>query len=161
MELRRNSSPCADDRNRWKRLVADYLALCEQAARAGGDTLLSWMGCFAVREKGPSDLVTEADWASQEAIRHIVSGAFFSHAFLGEENDAPAEPDAEYCWVVDPLDGTTNYVHGVPHFASSVALLHGGRPLVGCVFDPLHDECFTALAAKGHGPTASRSAPAT
>jgi myo-inositol-1(or 4)-monophosphatase len=129
--------------------VPDYLTLCEQAARAGGEALLSWVGRFAVHEKGPSDLVTEADFAAQEAIRKVVVAACPDHAFLSEEGDASPPLDRGYCWIVDPLDGTTNYVHGVPHFAVSVALAHNGSPLVGVIFDPRNNECFSAQRGRG------------
>ena len=129
--------------------MEDYLTACEQAARAGGEVLLSWIGQFAVREKGPSDLVTEADLASQEAIRGILLVHYPKHAFVGEELDRSADLTAEYCWVVDPLDGTTNYVHQLPHYAVSVALLHHGQPIVGAIFDPVHDECFTCARGQG------------
>jgi myo-inositol-1(or 4)-monophosphatase len=129
--------------------VPDYLTLCEQAARAGGQALLSWVGRFAVREKGPSDLVTEADFASQEAIRQVVLAAYPEHYFLSEENDARPRFDLEHCWVVDPLDGTTNYVHGVHHYAVSVALVERGKPVVGVIFDPHADECFAAERGRG------------
>jgi myo-inositol-1(or 4)-monophosphatase len=129
--------------------MPDFLTICEQAARAGGQVLLDWIGRFAVREKGPSDLVTQADWASQEAIRQIVLGAFGDHGFVSEEAEGPPDFSAEYCWVVDPLDGTTNYVHQMPHYAVSVALLHRGRPIVGVVFDPVHGECFSACRGRG------------
>ncbi|MBI3839596.1 MAG: inositol monophosphatase [Planctomycetia bacterium] len=129
--------------------VPDYLTLCQQAARAGGQALLDWMGRFGVREKGPSDLVTEADWASQEAIRAVLLTAFPQHGFISEEGDANFNSAAEYCWVVDPLDGTTNYVRQLPHYSVSVALLQRGRPIVGVVLDPVHDECFTAVESQG------------
>ena len=128
--------------------MPDHLALCQRAARAGGDELLSWIGRFAAREKGPADLVTEADWASQEAIREVLLSAFPDHGFVSEEADAQ-NANAEYCWVVDPLDGTTNYVHQLPHYAVSVALLHNGQPLVGVVLDPVHRECFAAQKGGG------------
>lgn len=130
-------------------LVPDYLMLCEQAARAGARELSDWVGRFAVREKGPFDLVTEADLASQEAIREVVMASCPDHAFLAEEGDTATGLDADYCWVVDPLDGTTNYVHQVPHYAVSVALLERGRPLVGVIFDPVSNECFTAARGQG------------
>ena len=129
--------------------MPDYLTLCEQAARAGGEVLQSWIGRFEVHEKGPSDLVTEADWASQEAIRKIVLTAFPHHGFISEEGDGHLDASAEYCWVVDPLDGTTNYVHQLPHYAVSIALLYHGRPIVGAVLDPMHDECFSATKGEG------------
>lgn len=123
--------------------------LCEDAARAGGRALSSWVGRFSVHKKGPADLVTEADWASQEAIRKVLLSSCPGHHFVSEESDAPPRFDAEYCWVVDPLDGTTNYVHHVPHYAVSVALAHRGQAIVGVVFDPLADECFAAERGKG------------
>ena len=132
--------------------MPDYMTVCEQAARAAGATLLDWVGKFSVREKGLADLVTEADVASQDTIRRIVLAAFPDHSLLGEE-DSPrkrAEADErEYRWVADPLDGTTNYVHGIPHFAVSLALERNGVPLVGAIFDPMLDECFCAAAGGG------------
>jgi myo-inositol-1(or 4)-monophosphatase len=110
----------------------DYLTVCERAARAGGAVLLDWVDRFAVREKGPSDLVTEADLASQNTIRDLLLTAFPDHAFLGEEStEVPVS--RPYRWIVDPLDGTTNYVHQVPQYAVSVALEHSGKLLVGAV----------------------------
>ena len=129
--------------------MPDYLRICEQAARAGGAVLLDWAGRWSAREKGPSDLVTDADLASQEAIRRLVYDHFPSHEFVGEEQAKELPVEAEYCWVVDPLDGTTNFVHGIPHFAVSVALLHFGRPVVGAVYDPVSRECYTAALGAG------------
>jgi myo-inositol-1(or 4)-monophosphatase len=130
-------------------LVADFLTLCEQAARAGGQALLDRLGTAKVREKGPSDLVTEADWASQEAIRDILLSAYPEYGFLSEESEITVNPAAEHCWVVDPLDGTTNFVHQVPHYAVSIALVRGGRPIAGVIFDPTHGELFSASIGKG------------
>ena len=129
--------------------VHDRVELRERAARAGGQELLNWVSRFGVAAKGPSDLVTEADWASQEAIRRVVLNAYPQYGFVSEELDATTGLTAEYCWVVDPLDGTTNYVHHVSHYAVSIALLHRGIPIAGVVFDPVHDECFTAAAGEG------------
>ncbi len=111
--------------------------------------MLEWIGKFAVRQKGPKDLVTEADLASQEAIRRIVLGRFPSHEFVGEEQGAVAQPGAEYRWIVDPLDGTMNYVHGVHHYAVSVALVRGDEIIAGTIYDPWTRECYSA--AKGEG----------
>ncbi|MCC7085464.1 MAG: inositol monophosphatase [Pirellulales bacterium] len=129
--------------------MSDYLKTCERAARAGGQVLLDWIGRFQAREKAPADLVTEADFASQDEIRRILLTTFPGHAFLGEEG-RPIDPeDAEYRWLVDPLDGTTNYVHQIPHYCVSIALEHRGRLVCGAVFDPVSRECFTAEL--GHG----------
>jgi myo-inositol-1(or 4)-monophosphatase len=129
--------------------VVDFLTLCEKAAQAGAQTLVDWIGRFQVREKGPADLVTEADSASQEAIRRVLMTAVPDHGFVGEEGAAAINANAEYCWVADPLDGTTNYVHQVPHYAVSLALLHRGRPIVGVVLDPVSRETYSAASGQG------------
>ncbi|HEY1066612.1 MAG TPA: inositol monophosphatase family protein, partial [Pirellulales bacterium] len=127
--------------------MSELMDVCEQAARLGGAILRQWEGKFSAKEKGPADLVTEADVASQEVIRDWVLKRFPEHDFLGEESVPEAisdRPPAPYRWIVDPLDGTMNYVHGLPGYAVSVALEHAGRIVCGCIFDPIADECFTA-----------------
>ena len=120
---------------------------------------MNWKGRINAREKGPRDLVTEADLASQEAIRDVLLSAFPDHDFLGEE-DLPQSPNKQspdnpiankpsYRWIVDPLDGTTNYVHQLQTFAVSIALEHAGEIIAGTIFDPMSNECYTAVA--GHG----------
>jgi myo-inositol-1(or 4)-monophosphatase len=141
-------------------IPADALAICEAAARAGGRVLLDWVGRFGVSSKGPRDLVTEADLASQREIRRIVLGAFPDHGFIGEESlpehavDGLSGSDlasggATLRWMVDPLDGTSNYVHGFPAWCVSIALTRGDEILVGVVYDPTRDECFTAKLGVG------------
>jgi myo-inositol-1(or 4)-monophosphatase len=129
----------------------DWLETCEQAARAGGKQILALQGQFKTRAKAPADLVTDADVASQEAIRQVIADRFPDHVFIGEEQSTgPRQPgDRELAWVVDPLDGTTNYVHGYPHYAVSVALAQGRTLLVGAVYDPVADLCFIASAGGG------------
>lgn len=126
-----------------------FLDVCERAARVGGAVLLDWAGRFAAREKAPRDLVTEADLASQVAIQEIISREFPEHGFLGEENAQIASRADGLQWVVDPLDGTANYVHGLANYAVSIALEQHGRPLVGTVFDPVSGECFSASRGGG------------
>jgi myo-inositol-1(or 4)-monophosphatase len=126
-----------------------FLEAGEAAARAGGAVLLDWADRFHVREKGPSDLVTEADEASQEAVRSVLLGAFPKHGFLSEENLSIDSTDNGYRWIVDPLDGTTNYVHAIPNYAVSIALEQHGNILVGVVFNPVTNECFKAVAGGG------------
>lgn len=130
---------------------ACFRAACERAAQAAGETLLAWRTSVRAREKGPKDLVTEADLASQRLIRRMLLEAHPDHGFLGEEQDADGPPDqpCEYRWIVDPLDGTTNYVHGLPHYAVSIALAHQGQILVGTVYDPTARESFTAVRGQG------------
>ena len=115
--------------------------------------LTDWRGRFAVSQKGRRDLVTEADFAAQREIRRIVLGAFPTHGFVGEETlpeaaSAPVTADG-LRWVVDPLDGTSNYVHGFPAYCVSVALARGDEILVAAIYDPERDECFTARAGGG------------
>lgn len=125
------------------------------AAQLGGQQLLHWLGEVSVRSKGPRDLVTEADFASQQAIAGELLRRFPDHQFLGEEqagtgNLSPAEAlQAEYCWIVDPLDGTTNFVHQLPSFSVSVALFRRGQPLVGVVWDPVLQELYSAQRNQG------------
>jgi myo-inositol-1(or 4)-monophosphatase len=131
--------------------MPDFLAVAQQAARAGAAVLLDYQTRFTAREKGPRDLVTEADLASQQCIRKILATEFPDHDFLGEEDDPQAPPakGREYRWVVDPLDGTLNYVHGMPAFAVSIALEHRGEIVAGIVLDPLLEECFATAKGKG------------
>lgn len=134
------------------------LEICEEAARAGGRILLDWVGRFGVSNKGPRDLVTEADVASQREIRRILLDAFPDHGFIGEESLPEHAADAAALdslrseslhWHVDPLDGTSNYVHGFPAWCVSVALARGDEILVAAIFDPVRGECFTASAGGG------------
>ncbi len=133
--------------------MKEFLAIAEEAAREGGAILARMLGRAKVREKGRADLVTEADFASQEAVRRIVLGAFPGHGFIGEEDQAggggTVAGNGEYRWILDPLDGTTNYVHGVPHFCVSLALEREGRVLVAAVYNPLGEECYLAEAGGG------------
>jgi myo-inositol-1(or 4)-monophosphatase len=134
-----------DDLTGWRE------AACE-AARRGAALLQEWRTRFSVREKGRFDLVTEADVASQKAIQSYLQGCFPGHAFLGEEGpDAEVRPgpDAPPTWIVDPLDGTTNYVHDCPLYCVSIGLQVGGELVVGAILDPARDELF--VAAQGQG----------
>lgn len=131
--------------------MSDALAVCETAARAAGAVLREWRGRFAVTAKGPRDLVTEADVAAERAVRDIVLGAFPEHGFVGEESSCGGRNvvSGDHRWIVDPLDGTTNYVKGIPAYCTSVALARGEEILVGAIYDPERDECFTARAGDG------------
>lgn len=146
-------SPIAPKRVRIIGMLMHYLSVCEEAARSAGRLLLEMLGTTSVRHKqNPRDLVTEADLAAQKMIESIVIGAFPEHRFLGEEgNPMPLNStgDSEFCWIVDPLDGTTNFVHGVPCFGPSIALAQGTNVLCGVFYNPMTDEFFSA--AQGHG----------
>jgi len=129
--------------------LGDFQRICVQAVQAAGALLLERMGRVQVREKGPADLVTEADLASQELVRGIVLDAFPDHGLIGEEETGHASGRSEYRWIVDPLDGTTNYVHSYPFFCVSLALERCGELLVGAVYNPNSGECFTAARGQG------------
>src|SRR5437868_2245039 len=132
--------------------LSEYHEAACEAARRGAAVLQQWRARFQVREKGHADLVTDADLASQEAVRSYLQGRFPDHAFLGEEGPAAKSrpgPGAPPTWIVDPLDGTTNYVHDCPLYCVSVGLQVAGELVVGVVFDPSRQEMFAA--ATGHG----------
>ncbi len=134
-----------------KDLTAYRVAACE-AARRGAAVLEEWRNRFQVREKGRADLVTEADVGSQRAIQSYLLELFPDHRFLGEEGTEAkdrAGPDDPPTWIVDPLDGTTNYVHDLPLYCVSIGLQVAGELVVGVVLDPARNELFAA--AKGHG----------
>ncbi|MCA9260408.1 MAG: inositol monophosphatase [Planctomycetales bacterium] len=133
------------------------LEVCLQAARAGGAQLEQWRGKFATREKRARDLVTDADLASQQAVHEAIRQSFPDHELVAEESQqGPTlrqlldDPNCSpHCWVVDPLDGTTNYVHGFPCYCVSVAVLEHGEIVAGVVFSPVTNECFAALRGGG------------
>lgn len=128
------------------------LAIARRAARAGGDVLVDMLMTAGVREKSTKDLVTDADEQAQDLIQSTLLSHFPKHAFLGEEGPAEAEFDwrsADACWIVDPLDGTANYVHKLGYFAVSIALTLRGEPVVGVVDNPLAGETFYAIRGEG------------
>ncbi len=120
---------------------------CE-AARLGGKILLDYLGKAEVREKGPADLVTDADLASQRAIEQLIRLRYPQHEFLGEESSVEdrerAVASGRPLWVVDPLDGTANFVHRLPSFSVSVALVEQNEASHGAVYDPLSDTLYAA-----------------
>lgn len=106
-----------------------------------------------VARKGPKDYVTEVDRAAEESIIDILRTAYPEHSFLGEESGAHAaggdHPAPEFQWVIDPLDGTTNFIHGFAHYAVSIALMHRGQAAHAVIYDPTRNEMFTASRGSG------------
>jgi myo-inositol-1(or 4)-monophosphatase len=130
------------------------MSIAVDAAKLAGQILREMLESASSWTKAPKDLVTEADLAAQAAIEKRILSEFPTHFFLGEENATPQESwDAvskkEFCWVVDPLDGTVNYVHRLPNFAVSIALMHNNQCVLGVVFDPMANELFTAIQGNG------------
>jgi myo-inositol-1(or 4)-monophosphatase len=120
-----------------------------RAAYRGGDILRQHYGqLFAIRKKGAIDLVTTADIESEQAIVETIRSAFPDHGILAEEAGLIEGP-AEMQWIIDPLDGTTNFAHGLGIFAVSIAFVYQGEPVFGIVFNPISGETFTALSGQG------------
>lgn len=127
----------------------ELLAIACDAARQAGAVLKDWAGRFTVSEKSPANLVTEADLASQELIHSLIHGRFRDHNFLGEEDLSETNSDSPWRWVIDPLDGTSNYVHGFPYYAVNIAVEFGHELMVAVTFDPNRDELFSAVRGRG------------
>ncbi len=156
-------------------MTSEFLRQAKRAALAAGEILREKLGRVGYREKSPADLVTEADVASQRCIENILLTAFPDHFFLGEESQgatpsfggnynsaiprckmlkeyqcgSKAPSDLPYTWIVDPLDGTTNFVHGVPFFCVSIALCRGNDILCAVIYNPNSGDLFTAEKGQG------------
>lgn len=132
--------------------LQEYEAVAQEAARRAAVVLADWRDRFRVQEKARADLVTDADLASQKTIQEYLLGRFPAHQFLGEEDThkkGRPGPDAPPTWIVDPIDGTTNYVHDCPLYCISIGLQIAGELVVGVVLEPCRNEMFHA--AKGQG----------
>lgn len=132
--------------------MTEYLEAAREAARRGAAILEEWRPRFQVREKGRFDLVTDADLASQKTIQSYLQQRFPGHGFLGEEDPSAAirpGPQSPPTWIVDPLDGTTSYVHDCPLYCVSIGLQVAGAMVVGVVFDPSRQELFSAAQGMG------------
>ncbi len=128
------------------------MQVCAEAARKGGEVLRQALGRRRTIEfKGATDLVTDADKASEAAILGLLRARHPGAAFLCEESGATGDSEGRLRFIVDPLDGTTNYAHGLPHFASTVAAEDEHGLAGGATYDPMRDELF--LAARGGGAT--------
>ena len=122
------------------------------AARRGGAILirhLNKLDKLKVEKKGHNDFVSEADRAAEAAVIEVIQRHYPDHAILAEESGVQGESDT--VWIIDPLDGTTNFLHGFPQFCVSVGVTVNGRTEAGAVYDPLRQEIFTA--ARGEGAT--------
>lgn len=125
------------------------LEVAEQAARKAGKVVLGLQGHALISEKGTNNLVTDADLASQEAIIKIIESNYPDHSIIAEEQDLKVKKGAAEQWIIDPLDGTNNFAHNIPHLCISVAYACSGLVEAGVVYDPVRDELFTARRGKG------------
>jgi len=123
------------------------VALC--AAYHSGQILSQYYGQLKhVEKKGAIDLVTEADLASEKAVKKIIQDQYPEHGIIAEESGIQTT-QTPYEWIIDPLDGTTNYAHQIPVFAVSIAFVVDKRPVVGIVFNPVSQDLFTAIKGQG------------
>ena len=128
-----------------------FITIGVRAVRAAGRTIicaLDRLNQVKITTKGQNDFVTEIDKKAERQIIEVIKRAYPHHAILGEESGL-AIGTQDYCWIIDPIDGTTNFIHGIPHFAISIAVKKGNDILAGVIFDPNKNELFTA--AKGEG----------
>jgi len=128
------------------------LNIAIRAARNAGDLIQRSsenVGQLTISKKSQNDFVTEVDRMAEQEIIQVIKYAYPDHSILAEESGE--HKGNEYTWVIDPLDGTTNFLHGYPQYAVSIALKHKGKTEVAVVYDPLRDELFTA--EKGGGAT--------
>lgn len=120
------------------------------ASHEGGNILKDFFGKkLKVRHKGEIDLVTDADYLSEKAITKIIKENFPDHQIFAEEKKDYTDRTSPFIWFIDPLDGTTNFAHGLPIFCISIALQFKGSTIMGSVYDPTREEMFFAL--KGNG----------
>lgn len=127
------------------------LNIAVKAARRAGSIInrAALEGGLEVRAKNRNDFVTQVDKAAENAIIDIIRRAYPEHSFLAEESGASAGARPEFLWVIDPLDGTTNYIHGFPQYCVSIALEHKGVLTQAVVYDPAKNELFTASRGRG------------
>jgi myo-inositol-1(or 4)-monophosphatase len=133
-----------------------------RAARRAGDVMIRYLNqleALEVTDNGRNEFVTEVDHRAEQAIVEIIRDFYPDHAILAEERGQQGHHDFE--WIIDPLDGTTNYAHGFPRFCVSIGVEHEGRVCVGVVYDPLLDELFHAVRGAGAWLGARRLAVST
>jgi myo-inositol-1(or 4)-monophosphatase len=128
------------------------LNIAIRAARRAGEVIVRGMNRLHridVRAKGQNDFVSEIDTQAELEIMEIVRRHYPDHAFLAEESGAVGRRESEFVWIIDPLDGTTNFLHGFPQFAVSIAVQRRGRLEHAVVYDPLRQELFTSSRGEG------------
>jgi len=127
------------------------LNIAVKAARRAGSVINRAVleGGLEVRAKNRNDFVTQVDRAAEQAIIDVIRRAYPDHSFLAEESGAAQGARTEYLWVIDPLDGTTNFIHGFPQYCVSIALEHKGVLTQAVVYDPGKNELFTASRGRG------------
>ncbi|NIP38313.1 MAG: inositol monophosphatase [Candidatus Dadabacteria bacterium] len=127
----------------------NYLDLAKKSALLAGDLLLKYLGKITSYElKSPKSVVTEADTRAEDLIIRTIKAACPDHGILAEESGDNIN-NAEYVWIIDPLDGTTNFAHAYPFFSVSIALEIEGVVKIGVIYDPVKKELFSAEQGRG------------
>ena len=129
--------------------TTDILQVAQDAARESAEILKRYFGTAEVREKTSQNLVTQADIESEEKIKSIIERHFPQHHIMREEGESTGDSLSDQLWVIDPLDATNNYAHGIPHFCVSIAFASRGIAQVGVVLDPVRGELFHAIRGGG------------
>ncbi|MFH1392022.1 MAG: inositol monophosphatase family protein [Candidatus Diapherotrites archaeon] len=114
---------------------------------AGKIAMKYFQGDFTITKKGRIDLVTNADVECEQKIKKVILAEYPTHSFLGEEEGSQGE--SKNVWIIDPIDGTTNFAHGIDNFSHSIALVRDNEIICGAVFDPVNKKLFTAVKGKG------------
>lgn len=131
-------------------MISELKIAKEAAIEAGGLILNYYKADYEIKDKGYHNPVTTADHAADTRLKEILTEARPVYGWLSEETvDSPDRLDKERTWVVDPLDGTKEFIEGVPHFVVSVALVENGNPIIGVLFNPVTKELFTASTGEG------------
>jgi myo-inositol-1(or 4)-monophosphatase len=131
-------------------MISELKIAKEAALEAGGLILNYYQADYEIKDKGYHNPVTTADHAADTRLKEILTEARPDYGWLSEETvDSPDRLDKERTWVVDPLDGTKEFIEGVPHFVVSVALVENGNPIIGVLFNPVTKELFTASTGEG------------
>jgi myo-inositol-1(or 4)-monophosphatase len=128
------------------------ITIALRAARKAGEIIAraaEQVDLIEVLEKDDNDFVTEIDQQAEKEIIYHLQKAYPDHAILGEEGGLVGDENSDYCWVIDPLDGTTNFIHGIPHYAVSMACLYKGQIEHAVILDPVRREEFTASRGRG------------
>lgn len=128
------------------------LSIALRAARKAAEIIersVERIDLLVIEQKGRNDFVSEIDRKAEQEVIYNLKKAYPDHCFLGEESGKTGNSESDYCWVIDPLDGTTNFLHSIPHFAVSIACLYKGQPLHAVVLNPMTREEFTASKGKG------------
>ena len=123
-----------------------------RAARKAGENIVrasDELHRFEVKAKGVNNFVTEVDINAEQEIIYHLQKAYPDHAILGEESGLLGDEDADYRWIVDPLDGTTNFIRGIPHYSVSIACMYRGKAEHAVIVDPVRQEEFTASRGRG------------